>query len=81
MIGVWGLAWALHIPVSIPGAALVLAILGLSMMIPAGPGYIGTYGSSRRRIAAPRREFANAMALAVLIARLVADSRNDARRE
>ena len=67
-VGVWGLAWALRISVSIPAAALVSAIVGLSMMIPAAPGFIGTYEFFS--VAALRLlgvEFASAMALTVLM--------------
>jgi uncharacterized protein (TIRG00374 family) len=67
-VGVWGLAWALRIPVSFPGAALVSAIVGLSTMIPAGPGYLGTYDFFS--VAALRLlgvEFASATALTLLM--------------
>ena len=40
---IWGLAMALQIPLSIPAAWVVSAILGLGLMIPAAPGSIGTY--------------------------------------
>jgi hypothetical protein len=67
-VGIWGLARALGISVSIPGAGLVSAVVGLSLMIPAGPGFIGTYEAFS--IAALKLlgvEFTSAMALTVLM--------------
>ena len=40
---IWGLAMALQIPLSLPAAVVVSAVLGLGLMIPAAPGSIGTY--------------------------------------
>lgn len=40
---VWGLAAALYIPLSFSGAAVVSAIVGLGLMVPSAPGFIGTY--------------------------------------
>ena len=40
---IWRLASALQIPLSLPEAAVVSAVLGLGLMIPAAPGSIGTY--------------------------------------
>jgi uncharacterized protein (TIRG00374 family) len=67
-VGIWGLAWALDVSVSIPGAGMVSAVVGLSLMIPAGPGFIGTYEAFS--VAALRLlgvEFTSAMALTVLM--------------
>jgi hypothetical protein len=67
-VGIWGLAWALGVSVSIPGAGMVSAVVGLSSMIPAGPGFIGTYEAFS--VAALRLlgvEFTSAMALTVLM--------------
>jgi glycosyltransferase 2 family protein len=67
-VGVWGLACALSISVSIPGAVLVSAVVGLSLMIPAGPGSIGTYEFfSVAALKLLGVEFASAMALTVLM--------------
>ena len=40
---VWAMAAAVAVPLSYAAAALVTAVLGLGLMIPAAPGYIGTY--------------------------------------
>jgi uncharacterized membrane protein YbhN (UPF0104 family) len=40
---VCGLAWALHVPLSLSGGVMVCAVLGLALMIPAAPGALGTY--------------------------------------
>jgi glycosyltransferase 2 family protein len=40
---VWGLAQGAGVPLSPVGSAVVAAILGLGLSIPAGPGFIGTY--------------------------------------
>lgn len=40
---VCGLAWALHLPMSLGVGAMVCAVLGLGLMIPAAPGALGTY--------------------------------------
>ncbi len=40
---VCGLAWALHVPLSLSGGVMVCAVLGLGLMIPAAPGAVGTY--------------------------------------
>lgn len=40
---IWKLAATLQIPLSLPAAAVVSAVLGLGLMIPAAPGSIGTY--------------------------------------
>jgi uncharacterized membrane protein YbhN (UPF0104 family) len=40
---IWKLAAALQIPLSLPAAAVVSAVLGLGLMIPAAPGSIGMY--------------------------------------
>jgi len=40
---VWALAMALHVSLSLPAAALVSAVLGLGLAIPAAPGFVGTY--------------------------------------
>jgi uncharacterized membrane protein YbhN (UPF0104 family) len=67
-VGVWGLAWAMGISLSIPGAGLVSAIVGLSLMIPAGPGFIGTYEAfSVAALKLLGVEFAGAMALTILM--------------
>jgi uncharacterized membrane protein YbhN (UPF0104 family) len=36
-------AWALHLPLNILQALLLLAALGLASAIPSTPGYVGTY--------------------------------------
>ena len=67
-VGIWGLAWALDVSVSIPGAGMVSAVVGLGLMIPAGPGFIGTYEAFS--VAALRLlgvEFTSAMALTLLM--------------
>jgi glycosyltransferase 2 family protein len=67
-VGTWGLAWALGISLSIPGAALVSAVVGLGMMIPAGPGFIGTYEAfSVAALKFLGVGFTSAMALTVLM--------------
>lgn len=67
-VGIWGLAWAMGISLSIPGAGLVSAIIGLSLMIPAGPGFIGTYEAfSVAALKLLGVEFAGAMALTILM--------------
>jgi uncharacterized protein (TIRG00374 family) len=40
---VCGLAWALHLPLSLAGGLIVCAVVGLALMIPAAPGALGTY--------------------------------------
>lgn len=40
---VWGIAKALRLPLSFPYAVVVSAVVGLSLMVPAGPASIGTY--------------------------------------
>ncbi|MBU0638672.1 MAG: flippase-like domain-containing protein [Planctomycetes bacterium] len=40
---VWALAAAMGVPLSLAGGALVVAVLGLGMMVPAAPGFVGTY--------------------------------------
>jgi uncharacterized protein (TIRG00374 family) len=40
---IWGLALTLDISLPLPAAAFVSACLGLGLMIPAGPAFIGTY--------------------------------------
>lgn len=40
---IWGLAGALNTPVALKSAVVVSAVLGLGLMIPAGPGGLGTY--------------------------------------
>jgi len=40
---VWSLAVALGVPLSLAGGTLVVAVLGLGMMAPAAPGFVGTY--------------------------------------
>jgi len=40
---VWAIARALSLPVTFWGGALVAAVLGLGLTVPAGPGYVGTY--------------------------------------
>ncbi len=40
---VWGLALALRVPLSLPAAVVVSAVLGLGLAIPAAPGFLGTY--------------------------------------
>jgi uncharacterized membrane protein YbhN (UPF0104 family) len=40
---IWAMAAAVGVPLSIAGGALVAAVLGLGLMIPAAPGYVGTY--------------------------------------
>ncbi|MGH7814710.1 MAG: lysylphosphatidylglycerol synthase transmembrane domain-containing protein [Candidatus Binataceae bacterium] len=67
-VAVWGLALSLRIPLSIPGAAVVSAIVGLSLMIPSAPGFVGTYEFFS--VAALRLlgvEFSAAMALTVFM--------------
>jgi len=67
-VAIWGLALALQVSVSIPGAAIISAIVGLSLMIPSAPGFVGTYEFFS--VAAIRLlgvEFAGAMALTVLM--------------
>lgn len=67
-ISVWGLALALHIPLSIPGAALVTAVVGLSQMVPSAPAAVGPYeASSVAALALLQVKFANAMAFTVFM--------------
>ena len=40
---VWGMAKALRLPLSLPNSAVVAAVIGLGLMVPAGPASIGTY--------------------------------------
>jgi hypothetical protein len=40
---VWSLAAAMGVPLSLAGGTLVVAVLGLGMMAPAAPGFVGTY--------------------------------------
>jgi len=40
---VWGLATALHLPLSLPNATMVSAVLGLGLAVPAAPASLGTY--------------------------------------
>ncbi len=40
---VWAIARALALPISIWDGALVAAVLGLGLTVPAAPGYVGTY--------------------------------------
>jgi len=40
---IWSMAPALGVSLSLGAAALVVAVLGLGMMAPAAPGYVGTY--------------------------------------
>ncbi|MBZ5568052.1 MAG: flippase-like domain-containing protein [Acidobacteriia bacterium] len=40
---VCGLAWAMHVPMSLAAGLMVCAVLGLALMIPAAPGALGTY--------------------------------------
>ncbi len=40
---VWTMAASVDVELSLAGGALVTAVLGLGLMIPAAPGYIGTY--------------------------------------
>lgn len=42
-VEVWLLAAALGVPLSLPAALVVTAVIGLGLMIPAGPSSIGTY--------------------------------------
>ena len=40
---IWGIALVLDLSLSLPSAVFVSAVLGLGLMIPAAPGFIGTY--------------------------------------
>ena len=42
----WLVAQSLHIPMSVPEATFVTVLASLSALIPAGPGYVGTYDAA-----------------------------------